>query len=161
MSELFSVILFVASIVIYACKAGRNTFWYLALLLVLGLFIILNATLYASNYFTGEGINDAVLYTLTNSLTGAGVSKYVLPGIGLVLALFLVFCLLSGCCGDAAIGRTISATACWRCCWRSARLKPRPPFSRWSICSARRAASAIPTSRSGITCRKSRSPNRR
>ncbi|MGQ3904810.1 phosphatidylglycerol--membrane-oligosaccharide glycerophosphotransferase [Mixta calida] len=95
MSELFSVILFVASIVIYACKAGRNTFWYLALLLVLGLFIILNATLYASNYFTGEGINDAVLYTLTNSLTGAGVSKYVLPGIGLVLALFLVFCLLS------------------------------------------------------------------
>lgn len=95
MSELFSVILFVASIVIYACKAGRNTFWYLALLLVLGLFIILNATLYASNYFTGEGINDAVIYTLTNSLTGAGVSKYVLPGIGLVLALFLVFCLLS------------------------------------------------------------------
>ncbi|WP_275555969.1 phosphatidylglycerol--membrane-oligosaccharide glycerophosphotransferase [Mixta sp. Marseille-Q2659] len=95
MSELFSVILFVASIVIYAYKAGRNTFWYLSLLLVLGLFIILNATLYASNYFTGEGINDAVIYTLTNSLTGAGVSKYVLPGIGLVLALFLVFCLLS------------------------------------------------------------------
>lgn len=95
MSELFSVILFVASIAIYAYKAGRNTFWYLSLLLVLGLFIILNATLYASNYFTGEGINDAVLYTLTNSLTGAGVSKYVLPGIGLILALFLVFCLLS------------------------------------------------------------------
>ena len=95
MSELFSLILFVASIVIYAYKAGRNTFWYLSLLLVLGLFIILNATLYASNYFTGAGINDAVIYTLTNSLTGAGVSKYVLPGIGLVLALFLVLCLLS------------------------------------------------------------------
>ncbi|QHM76839.1 Phosphoglycerol transferase I [Mixta theicola] len=95
MSEWFSVILFAASIVIYACKAGRNRFWYLALLLVLGLFIVLNAALYASNYFTGEGINDAVIYTLTNSLTGAGVSKYVLPGIGLLLALFLVFCLLS------------------------------------------------------------------
>ncbi|GLR08507.1 phosphatidylglycerol--membrane-oligosaccharide glycerophosphotransferase [Mixta theicola] len=95
MSELSSVILFMASIAIYAYKAGRNTFWYLSLLLILGLFIILNATLYASNYFTGEGINDAVIYTLTNSLTGAGVSKYVLPGIGLVLALFLVFCLLS------------------------------------------------------------------
>jgi phosphoglycerol transferase len=95
LSEWFSVILFVASIVIYACKAGRNRFWYLAQLLVLGLFIVLNAALYASNYFTGEGINDAVIYTLTNSLTGAGVSKYVLPGIGLLLALFLVFCLLS------------------------------------------------------------------
>ena len=53
---------------------------------MLGLFVILNITLYASNYFTGDGINDAVLYTLTNSLTGAGVGKYMIPGAGLVLA---------------------------------------------------------------------------
>ncbi len=48
-----------------------------------GTFVILNITLYASDYFTGDGINDAVLYTLTNSLTGAGVGKYILPGIGI------------------------------------------------------------------------------
>ncbi|SUB18573.1 phosphoglycerol transferase I [Pantoea agglomerans] len=42
-----------------------------------------------------DGINDAVLYTLTNSLTGAGVSKYVVPAIGLIIVLFLLFCLLS------------------------------------------------------------------
>ncbi|VFT73016.1 phosphoglycerol transferase I [Klebsiella aerogenes] len=30
---------------------------------VLGLFVVLNITLYASDYFTGDGINDAVLYT--------------------------------------------------------------------------------------------------
>ncbi|PKT23103.1 hypothetical protein CYD86_29880, partial [Klebsiella pneumoniae] len=62
-----------------------------ATLTVLGLFDILNNTLYASDYFTGAGINDAVLYTLTNSLTGAGVGKYILPGIGIALALVAVF----------------------------------------------------------------------
>ena len=86
MSELLSIALFVASVMIYALKAGRNTWWFAATLTVLGLFVILNITLYASNYFTGDGINDAVLYTLTNSLTGAGVGKYILPGVGLVVA---------------------------------------------------------------------------
>lgn len=91
MSELISLALFIASVVIYAWKAGRNTWWFTATLLVLGLFVVLNITLYASDYFTGDGINDAVLYTLTNSLTGAGVSKYLLPGAGLVIALLAVF----------------------------------------------------------------------
>ncbi|HEX4499617.1 MAG TPA: phosphatidylglycerol--membrane-oligosaccharide glycerophosphotransferase [Scandinavium sp.] len=91
MSELVSIALFLASVVIYAWKAGRNTWWFASTLTVLGLFVVLNLTLYASDYFTGDGINDAVLYTLTNSLTGAGVSKYILPGVGLVLALILVF----------------------------------------------------------------------
>ena len=95
MSEFISVILFMASIVIYSTKAGRNIFWFILILIILGLFVVLNATLLASNYFTGEGITDAVIYTLTNSMTGAGISKYVLPGIGLFLVLFLIFCLLS------------------------------------------------------------------
>lgn len=95
MSEFISVLLFMASVAIYAVKAGRNVFWFTLILIILGLFIILNATLFASNYFTGEGITDAVIYTMTNSMTGAGISKYVLPAIGLILALFLVFCLLS------------------------------------------------------------------
>lgn len=91
MSELLSVALFLASVLIYARKAGRNTRWFAATLTVLGLFVILNITLYASDYFTGDGINDAVLYTLTNSLTGAGVGKYILPGIGIATALVAVF----------------------------------------------------------------------
>jgi phosphoglycerol transferase len=80
LSELLSIVLFLASVAIYASKAGRNTWWFTAILLVLGFFVLLNITLYASNYFTGDGINDAVIYTLTNSLTGAGVRKYLLPG---------------------------------------------------------------------------------
>jgi phosphoglycerol transferase len=85
LSELLSIVLFLASVAIYASKAGRNTWWFTAILLVLGFFVLLNITLYASNYFTGDGINDAVIYTLTNSLTGAG-GKYS-ARCGLVLAL--------------------------------------------------------------------------
>ncbi len=94
MSGLLSLALFIASVAIYATKAGRNKWWFSATLLVLGLFVLLNITLYASNYFTGDGINDAVIYTLTNSLTGAGIGKYLLPGAGLVLALVALFCAL-------------------------------------------------------------------
>ncbi|EGH1716121.1 hypothetical protein ID467_002382 [Salmonella enterica] len=54
MSELLSVALFLASVLIYAWKAGRNTWWFAATLTVLGLFVILNITLYASDYFTGD-----------------------------------------------------------------------------------------------------------
>jgi phosphoglycerol transferase len=89
-SELLSIALFLASVMIYALKPVVIR-WFAATLTVLGLFVILNITLYASNYFTGDGINDAVLYTLTNSLTGAGVGKYILPGVGLVIALVAVF----------------------------------------------------------------------
>ena len=91
MSELLSIALFLASVVLYAWKAGRNTWWFAATLTVLGLFVVLNITLYASDYFTGDGINDAVLYTLTNSLTGAGIGKYILPGVGVGVALVAVF----------------------------------------------------------------------
>jgi len=94
-SELLSVILFLTAILLYALRAGRNNIWFTVILITSGLFVILNATLFASNYFTGDGINDAVIYTLTNSLEGAGVGKYILPAIGLIAGLLLIFCLLS------------------------------------------------------------------
>ena len=89
-----------------------------------------NITLFASDYFTGDGINDAVLYTLTNSLTGAGVSKYILPGIGIVLGLTAVFGALAGSCAVVAIIRTILVTACWRSYWRWVRWTPARHFVR-------------------------------
>ena len=66
MSELFSITLFLASVLIYAWKAGRNTWWCAATLSVLGIFIVLNITLYASDYFTGDGINDAPALAMAN-----------------------------------------------------------------------------------------------
>jgi phosphoglycerol transferase MdoB-like AlkP superfamily enzyme len=116
-SELLSIALFLASVVLYAWKAGRNTWWFAATLTVLGLFVVLNITLYASDYFTGDGINDAVLYTLTNSLTGAGIGKYILPGVGVAVALVAVLAPSAGSCAAAAIILITLVTA-WRlCCW--------------------------------------------
>ncbi|WP_435947476.1 hypothetical protein [Dryocola sp. BD586] len=89
------MLLFAAAIAVYAVKAGRNIWWFGSILLILTLYIVLNVTLVASNYFTGEGINDAVLYTLTSSLTGAGIGKYVLPGLGVLLGLVIIFGLLT------------------------------------------------------------------
>ncbi|HEY3588780.1 MAG TPA: phosphoglycerol transferase I, partial [Buttiauxella sp.] len=95
MSELLSIVLFVTAIAVYAVKAGRNAWWFSAILLILGLYIVLSVTLVASNYFTGDGINDAVLYTLTSSMTGAGIGKYILPGVGVAAGLVLIFGLLT------------------------------------------------------------------
>ena len=150
MSELLSFALFLASVLIYAWKAGRNTWWFAATLTVLGLFVVLNITLFASDYFTGDGINDAVLYTLTNSLTGAGVSKYILPGIGIVLGLTAVFGRYAqqieaisyegAGLADHAPGvyslmtvviiRTILVTACWHSYWRWVQWMPARHFVR-------------------------------
>ncbi|WP_053144895.1 phosphatidylglycerol--membrane-oligosaccharide glycerophosphotransferase [Erwinia billingiae] len=94
-SELLSLVLFIASVSLYTWKAGRNKLWFSAILLFLGIYIILNASMLASNYFTGEGINDAVIYTITSSLSGAGISKYILPAVGLIVALIVLFGVLS------------------------------------------------------------------
>ncbi len=94
-SEWLSLILFIASAVLYTCKAGQHKLWFSAVLALLGIYIILNASLFASNYFTGEGINDAVIYTITSSLSGAGLQKYIMPAAGLIVGLLLLLLLLS------------------------------------------------------------------
>ncbi|QEW30736.1 phosphatidylglycerol--membrane-oligosaccharide glycerophosphotransferase [Erwinia billingiae] len=94
-SELLSLVLFIASVSLYTWKAGRNKLWFSAILLFLGIYIILNASMLASNYFTGEGINDAVIYTITSSLSGAGIGKYILPAMGLIVGLVVLFGVLS------------------------------------------------------------------
>lgn len=91
MSELLSSGLFIAALVIYARKAGRHRLWFTVICALLLSFLLLNAVLLASNYFTGNGITDAVLYTLTSNLSGAGTRKYWLPGAGLILMLVIVF----------------------------------------------------------------------
>ncbi|KQN64451.1 phosphatidylglycerol--membrane-oligosaccharide glycerophosphotransferase [Erwinia sp. E602] len=94
-SATLSLLLFAASAALYSWKAGRHRLWFTLLLILLGTSLILNATLLASNYFTGDGINDAVLYTLTNSLSGAGMQKYLLPAAGLVAGLVAIVALLA------------------------------------------------------------------
>ena len=80
---------------IYRTRAAANRWWFAILLTLLGSYLVLNVILIASNYFTGDGITDAVIYTVTSSLKGAGISKYVLPFIGLLAALGLIFAVLA------------------------------------------------------------------
>ncbi len=77
---------------------------------MLGLFVVLNITLYASDYFTGDGINDAVLYTLTNSLTGAG-SANILPGSAWPSHWSPSLAPSAGCCAAVGIILITSVTA--------------------------------------------------
>ena len=94
-AELISSILFMASAIIYARKAGRHRFWFVIIILLLMSFLLLNATLFASNYFTGNGITEAVVYTLTNNLTGAGTARYLLPALVLITVIALIFLVLT------------------------------------------------------------------
>lgn len=94
-SEWLSLGLFVASVFLYASKAGSHKGWFSVILTLCGIYVLLNAILLACNYFTGEGITDAVLYTVTSSLSGAGISKYLLPAGGLLLALVAIFLFLA------------------------------------------------------------------
>ncbi|CCG85796.1 phosphatidylglycerol--membrane-oligosaccharide glycerophosphotransferase [Erwinia piriflorinigrans] len=94
-SEWIALLLFFTSALLYTWKAGRHKLWFIAVLSLLGVYIVLNASLLASDYFTGEGINDAVIYTITSSLSGAGLQKYMLPAAGLVVILLLLFALLA------------------------------------------------------------------
>ncbi len=130
MSELLSIALFLASVMIYALKAGRNTWWFAATLTVLGLFVVLNITLYASNYFTGDGINDAVLYTLTNSLTGAGVGNIFCRAWGWSSRWSRYLAHSAGCSAVAGIILITLVTAWWRWFWRWRQWMPAPPSAR-------------------------------
>ncbi|WP_413722463.1 phosphatidylglycerol--membrane-oligosaccharide glycerophosphotransferase [Sodalis sp. RH24] len=94
-AETLSIVLFIAAVIIYSTKAKKNKYLFSLVLFVLGIYILLNLVRVASNYFTGAGINDSVLYTLTSSLTGAGLGKYILPFAGFILASLLVFSLMS------------------------------------------------------------------
>jgi len=93
--EFISVLFFIASVVLCAVKAKRNSFWISLTLVLSALFLLLSSIWIASNYFTGEGVNDEVLFTVTNSLTGAGVDKYVLPAVGLLGFILVIFGLLA------------------------------------------------------------------
>ena len=94
-SAWLSLILFITSVILYTWKAGRHKLWFSVILVLSGIYIILNALLLASNYFTGDGINDSVIYTITSTISGAGVQKYILPAVGLIVAVLLLFSFLS------------------------------------------------------------------
>ncbi len=51
------------------------------------IFVLLTTFFLATDYFTNEGVNDAVLYHLSYGLSGVGFSEYILMILGIVLLL--------------------------------------------------------------------------
>src|SRR5476651_2793945 len=96
-SDFVSFLFFISSIFLYIRRASAGRVWFSLLLFFLSLYVILNLVLIGSNYFTGDGITDAVMYTVTSSLKGAGLTKYILPFSGLVAALAVILTLLIWC----------------------------------------------------------------
>lgn len=52
-------------------------------------FIVSTVFFIGSNYFTGVGVNESVIYTIFSDLKGAGLQKYIFPFL-----LLLIFTLL-------------------------------------------------------------------
>lgn len=129
MSVIVSCGLFISSVLLYARKAGRHRLWLVIMLALLISFLLLNAVLFASDYFTGNGITDAVVYTLTSNLTGAGTAKYMLPAAGL-LTLMVAFFVALGWFLRKKIISTIWAGPLRPACWRPFRLRPALPTIR-------------------------------
>ncbi|MBE9535873.1 MAG: sulfatase-like hydrolase/transferase [Proteobacteria bacterium] len=86
---LISSVLFIASIYnfggISATKKGRIFFSSTVLV-----FLILTAFFIVSNYFTGKGIDESVIYHLRYGLSGAGFGEYLL-----IIIISLVFLVLA------------------------------------------------------------------
>lgn len=89
---IISFISIVISLFIYKLKAwkcGLLTSW---IIIALCGVLLLNVFWACCYYFTGEGITWAVIYTLTSSLTGAGVESYILPGVcAIVIMVFTLW----------------------------------------------------------------------
>ncbi|EEA2274848.1 hypothetical protein GJ902_22620, partial [Salmonella enterica] len=65
------------------------------ILFVEAIFLILTFFWLGCYYITGEGVNDAVIYTITRSLYGADISGFVLPVV-ITILLICIFLFVSG-----------------------------------------------------------------
>lgn len=85
-----SFIVMTAGLVLYRYKA-QQTKILMACMIITSLFcLLLNVFWLCCYYFTGEGLNWAVVYTLTSSLVGAGIHAFILPGLIILITLSLV-----------------------------------------------------------------------
>lgn len=97
MSESFlelilSLLISTISIIVYRIKGRYHVVYSLFIAIMFLITCIFSVFWVACYYFTGEGINDSVIFTLTGTLTGAGISEYIIPFVGMLLALiFFVF----------------------------------------------------------------------
>ncbi|NLO17764.1 MAG: phosphatidylglycerol--membrane-oligosaccharide glycerophosphotransferase, partial [Arcobacter butzleri] len=86
---IFSIIFFIFSLITSKYKQKKRFRIVLDLLLMI-VFTTVSIAYYISNYFTGKGINESVITTLTLGLDGAGYEEY----FNLIFISFFTFLIL-------------------------------------------------------------------
>ena len=90
-----SIVLFLLSLLTARHKVYKPLHAFFSTLMIF-VYLVLSTFYIVSNYFTGEGINDAVLFHLRYGLDGSGYADYYLiMGVGVVLFMSsLVLCIV-------------------------------------------------------------------
>ncbi|KIQ49966.1 phosphatidylglycerol--membrane-oligosaccharide glycerophosphotransferase [Citrobacter rodentium NBRC 105723 = DSM 16636] len=78
------------AILIYKYKSVQLRYVTFFILLSECIVLLLTIFWFACYYFTGEGVNDAVIFTLTRTLYGADFANYIVPFIITVLLMLLI-----------------------------------------------------------------------
>ncbi|ECJ4505598.1 phosphatidylglycerol--membrane-oligosaccharide glycerophosphotransferase [Salmonella enterica subsp. salamae] len=94
-SLIVSVLSILLAMLIYKYKGYVSIYFTSLILFVEAIFLILTFFWLGCYYITGEGVNDAVIYTITRSLYGADISGFVLPVVISIL-LICIFLFVSG-----------------------------------------------------------------
>ena len=92
MAIIISMLSLVLAVLVYKYKARVSVYFTVVILLTELVSLILALFWLGCYYFTGEGVNESVIFTLTRSLTGADISDYIIPFS--TLSLILLFILI-------------------------------------------------------------------
>ncbi len=73
---MFSIFLFIISLLTakYKERSRYNTLFSTGLIFI---YLFISLLYFCADYFTGEGVNEAVIYTLKTGLKGAGFEEYI------------------------------------------------------------------------------------
>lgn len=85
---ILSLLISVIAMFIYRVRGRYHTFYSLMMIVLFCIECLLCMFWVGCYYFTGEGINDSVIFTLTRSLTGVGISEYLIP-LAVTLVVFI------------------------------------------------------------------------
>lgn len=81
-----SALCLIGTTFIYRYKAIRNKYITAVIFILTICAVVMNGFWLVCHHFTGDGVSQAVLYTLTDSLEGAEISDYILPSLFAIIA---------------------------------------------------------------------------
>ncbi|MGX5108654.1 phosphatidylglycerol--membrane-oligosaccharide glycerophosphotransferase [Enterobacter cloacae] len=84
---MLSIIFIVVATFIYRYKSQQNAYISVLIFVVIVGSVLLDGFWTVCQYFTGDGVNESVLYTLTTTMEGGEINDYIWPSV-----LAILFC---------------------------------------------------------------------